>query len=116
VHGHRNVDVIAVVHGREEFHLELARGEAEAVAEDLGVRPPYVPREEVLEGLVQEVHEVGVVRDAGGVEVAEADEDGRLEHYALLPRCSMIETDRISPRASKYASPSSALAAVGSPK
>jgi hypothetical protein len=36
--------------------------------------------------------------------------------YAFEPRCSMIDTDRISPSASKEASPSSALAAVGSPK
>jgi hypothetical protein len=35
---------------------------------------------------------------------------------ALLPRYSMIDSVRMSARVSKWASPSSALAAVGSPK
>jgi len=113
------------VNGGEELHLDLDRGEAEAVPEHLGVRPSHVAGEEVLEGLVQEVDEVRVVGDPRRVEVAEPYEDAGLEQspvsvrladQALEPRCSMIERDRMSPRASNEASPSSALAAVGSPK
>jgi hypothetical protein len=36
--------------------------------------------------------------------------------YALLPRCSMIDSVRMSASVAKWASPSSTLAAVGSPK
>jgi len=71
--------MIAVVDGRQELHLDLDGGEAEAVPEDVRIGPSDVTGEEVLEGLVQEVDEVGVVGDPRRVEVAEPDEDGGLE-------------------------------------
>jgi hypothetical protein len=43
-----------------------------------------VPCEEVLEGLVQEIDQVGVVGDPRGVEIAETDEDGRGEQRSSV--------------------------------
>ena len=74
-------------------------------------------REEVLERDVEEVDEARVVRDPRRVEVAEADEDvGAEQGYALLPRCSITVRESTLPSVSNAASPSSELAAVGSPK
>src|SRR5712691_568211 len=57
-----------------------SRWEAQPLAEHLGVGLADVADEEVLEGLVEEVDQVRVVGDPGGVEVSEADEDGCGEH------------------------------------
>ena len=73
-----NGDAVAVVDRRQVLHLDLDGGEAEALAEDLGIGPAHVAREEVLEGHVQEVDEVRVVGDPGGVEIAEANQDRRV--------------------------------------
>ena len=78
--------------------------------------------EEVLEGLVQEVDEVRVVGDARRVEVAEADEDGGGEHGDAAGRSGLAaEVLHDGERQDlgeglEEASPSSAEAAVGSPK
>jgi hypothetical protein len=63
----------------EELHLDLDGGEAEAVPEDIRIGTSDVTGKEVLEGLVQEVDEVRVVRNPGGVEIAEPYQDGGLE-------------------------------------
>ena len=70
---------VSVPHRREELHLHLDGGGRETRSEHLGVGPSHVAREEVLEGLVQEVDQVRVVGDPGRVEVAEPDEDAGLE-------------------------------------
>ncbi len=76
---HPDLHVVSVADGGEELHLHLDRGRREARPEDLGVGPAHVAREEVLEGLVQEIDQVRVVRDSGRVQVTEPDEDAGLE-------------------------------------